>query len=147
MRRVFAVVLLAVLVTSALGIDHSVSASQSGDQRRAEQQRTAVANDLAGMQRGTTASLERKDGTKFDVVIEEITADSVTVLRQIRDQVTSETIPISDIARVKKKSVKKMGTASKVLIVTAVTLGVLFVAVVATCTAAPANAPARADAH
>ena len=100
MKRVFAVVLLAVLATSALGIDHSVSASQSGDQRRAEQQkRTAVANDLAGMQRGTTASLERKDGTKFDVVIQEITADSVTVLRQIRDQVTSETIPISDIAR------------------------------------------------
>ena len=86
MKRVFAVVLIAVLTTSALGIDHSVSASQSGDQRRAEQQRTAVANDLAGMQRGTTASLERKDGTKFDVVIQEITADSVTVLRQIRDQ-------------------------------------------------------------
>jgi len=138
MKRVFAVVLLAVLVTSALGIDHSVSASQSGDQRRAEQQRTAVANDLAGMQRGTTASLERKDGTKFDVVIQEITADSVTVLRQIRDQVTSETIPISEIARIKKKSVKKMGTASKVLIVTAVALGALFVA----CSVAPANAPA-----
>ncbi len=143
MKRVFAVVLLAVLVTSALGIDHSVSASQSGDQRRAEQQRTAVANDLAGMQRGTTASLERKDGTKFDVVIQEITADSVTVLRQIRDQVTSETIPISEIARIKKKSVKKMGTASKVLIVTAVALGALFVA----CSVAPANAPASADAH
>ena len=147
MKRVFAVVLLAVLVTSALGIDHSVSASQSGDQRRAEQQRTAVANDLAGMQQGTTASLERKDGTKFDVVIQEITADSVTVLRQIRDQVTSETIPISDIARVKKKSLKKMGTASKVLIVTAVTLGVLFVAALATCSVAPANAPASTDAH
>jgi len=143
MKRVFAVVLLAVLVTSALGIDHSVSASQSGDQRRAEQQRTAVANDLAGMQRGTTATLERKDGTKFDVVIQEITADSVTVLRQIGDQVTSETIPISDIARVKKKSLQKMGTASKVLIVTAVTLGALFVA----CSVAPANAPASADAH
>ena len=139
MKRVFAVVLLAVLVTSALGIDHSVSASQSGDQRRAEQQRTAVANDLAGMQQGTTASLERKDGTKFDVVIQEITADSVTVLRQIRDQVTSETIPISEIARIKKKSVKKMGTASKVLIVTAVALGALFVA----CSVAPVNAPAE----
>jgi len=65
------------------------------------------------------------------------------VLRQIRDQVTSETIPISEIARIKKKSVKKMGTASKVLIVTAVALGALFVA----CSVAPANAPASADAH
>ena len=122
MKRVFAVVLLAVLVTSALGSTVSVAASQSEDQRRAEQQRTADRHHLARMQRGTTATLERKDGTKFDVVIQEITADNVTVLRQIGDQVTSETIPISDIARVKKKSLKKMGTASKVLIVTAVTL-------------------------
>ena len=84
------------------------------------------------MQRGTTATVERKDGMKFDVVIEEITADNVTVLRQIGDKVTSETIPISDIARgIKKKSLKKMGAASKVLIVTAVTLGVLFVAALA----------------
>ena len=97
MKRVLAVVLIAALATMALGIDHTVSASQSGDQNKAERQRSDVVKALAGMQRGTTATLERKDGKKFDVVIEEITADNVTVLRQIGDKVTSETIPISDI--------------------------------------------------
>ena len=141
MKRVLAVVLIAALATLALGIDHTVSASQSGDQNRAEQQRADVVKALAGMQRGTTATLERKDGKKFDVVIEEITADNVTVLRQIGDKVTSDTIPISDIARIKNKSLKKMGTASKVLIVTAVTIGVLFVAAMAACSVSAANAP------
>jgi len=141
MKRVLAVVLIAALATVALGSDHTVSASQSGDQNRAERQRADVVKALAGMQRGTTATLERKDGKKFDVVIEEITADNVTVLRQIGDKVASDTIPISDIARIKDKSLKKMGTASKVLIVTAVTIGVLFVAAMAACSVSAANAP------
>ena len=141
MKRVLAVVLIAALATVALGIDHTVSASQSGDQNRAERQRADVVKALAGMQRGTTATLERRDGKKFDVVIEEITADNVTVLRQIGDKVTTETIPISDIARIKNKSLKKMGTTSKVLIVTAVTIGVLFVAAMAACSVSAANAP------
>jgi len=145
MKRVLAVVLIAALATVALGIDHTVSASQSGDQNKAERQRADVVKTLAGMQRGTTATLERKDGKTFDVVIEEITADNVTVLRQIGDKVTTETIPISDIARIKNKSLKKMGTTSKVLIVTAVTVGVLFVAALASCSVSAANAPADAD--
>jgi len=148
MKRVLAVVLIAALATLTLGIDSTLAASQSGDQKQAEKDRADVAKALGSMQRGTTARVERKDGTKFDVVIEEITPDSVTVLRQIGDKATSETIPISDIARIKNKSVKKMGAASKVLIVTAITLGVLgavFVAAVASCSASPRNAPADAD--
>ena len=82
---------------------------------------------------------------KFDVVIEEITADSVTVLRQIDGKATSETIPIADIAQIKKKSLTKMGAASKVLIVAAVTLGVLFVAALATCSVSGASASADAN--
>ncbi|AMY09227.1 hypothetical protein LuPra_02440 [Luteitalea pratensis] len=158
MKRVLAVVLIAALATLALGIDDTVSAIQSGDQKKADTQRADVAKALAGMQRGTTATVENKYGMKFDVVIEEITADSVTVLRQIGDTTTSETIPISDIARIKKKSLKKMGTASKVLIVAAVTLGVLFVAALTTCSVSgesasadanvsPANASVGADAR
>ena len=65
MKRVLAVVLIAALATVALGSDHTVSASQSGDQNRAERQRADVVKALAGMQRGTTATLERKDGKKL----------------------------------------------------------------------------------
>ena len=52
MKRVLAVVLIAALTTVALGIDHTVSASQSGDQKRDEKQRAEVTRALAGMQRG-----------------------------------------------------------------------------------------------
>ena len=44
----------------------------------------------------------------MDVVIEEITPDSVTVMRQEKDDAVTETIPISDIATIKKASVKKI---------------------------------------
>jgi hypothetical protein len=87
-----------------LGIDHAVSASQEVDQKKAEKTRGDVIKALRGMHRGTTATVERKDGTRFDVVIEEITADTVTVLRQIGDKAGSETLLISDIARIKKTS-------------------------------------------
>jgi len=86
MKRVLAVVLIAALATLTLGIDSTASASQSGDQKQAEKDRADVAKALGAMQRGTTARVERKDGTKFDVVIEEITPDSVTVLRQIGER-------------------------------------------------------------
>jgi len=142
MKRVLAVLLIAALATLSLGIDQAVSASQSGDQKKVEKQRADVMKALRGMQSGTTAAVELKDGTKFDVVIQEITADDVTVLRQVGDKVTSHAIPIADMARIKKKSLDKMGLTSKILIGTAVTLGVLFVAALAACSVSPANAPA-----
>jgi hypothetical protein len=142
MKRVLALVLIAALATVALGIDDTVSAIQSGDQKKADKQRADVAKALAGMQRGTTAAIERKDGTKFDVVIEEITADDVTVLREIDGKAASETIPIADIAKIKTKSLRRMGTASKVLITAAIALGVLFVAALTSCSVAGGSASA-----
>ena len=46
-------------------------------------------------------------------------------MRQHQDQVVTETIPIADIATIKKASAKKMSRTSKVLIGVAVALGVL----------------------
>ena len=62
------------------------------------------------------------------VVIQEITADSVTVMRQEKDHAVTETIPIADIAKIKKASAAKMSKTSKVLIGTAAALGVLVAA-------------------
>jgi hypothetical protein len=59
------------------------------------------------------------------------------VLRQQRGHVVTETIPITDIATIKKSSLKKMSTTSKkVLIGVAVSLGVLVVAGLAVCASA-----------
>jgi hypothetical protein len=136
MRRVFAVVLIATLTTMMIGIDRTSWASQDRDQEKRAKQRAAVARALGEMTRGSTATIERQDGQKMDVVIQEITPDAVTVMRQQQDHVVTETIPIADIAKIKKASAKKMSMTSKVLIGTAVALGVLVTAALASCVAA-----------
>ena len=125
MRRVFAVVLIATLTTMMVGIDRTSWASQDRDHEKREKQRAAVTKALGEMTRGSTVTIERQDGRKIDVVIQEITADAITVLRQEQDHVVTETIPIADIVKIKKTSAKKMSKTSKALIFTAVTLGVL----------------------
>ena len=141
MRRVFAVVLIATLTTMMIGIDRTSWASQDRDQEKREKQRAAVTKALGEMIRGSTATIERQDGQKIDVVIQEITPDAVTVMRQQQDHVVTETIPIADIAKIKKTSLKKMGKTSKVLIGTAVAFGVLVTAALASCAAASYSQP------
>jgi hypothetical protein len=142
MKRVLAIVLIATLTTLMLGIDRK-SWAQERDEKKREQQQAAVAKALSGMHRGTTATLERTNGEKIDVVIEEIRPQEIVVMREQRDHVTSETIPIADIAKIKQASLKKMSTTSKVLIGTAVAVGVLFVAAVAACASASGAHPTR----
>jgi hypothetical protein len=143
MRRVLAVALIAALTTMMLGIDRASWASQERDQAK---QQAEVRKVLGELKRGSTATIEHLDGRKTDVVIEEITADSVTVMRQEKDHVVTETIPISDIAKIKKISVKKMSKASKLAIGTAIAVGVIVVAALAACaTAAYSDHPATPE--
>lgn len=135
MKRVLTVVLIATLTTLMLGVD-TTSWAQGRDEKKREKQQAAVAKALRDMHRGTTATVERTDGEKIDVVIEEIRAQEVVVMRQQRDHVATETIPIADIAKIEKASLKKMSMTSKVLIGTAVAVGVLFVAALASCASA-----------
>lgn len=136
MRRVFAVLLIATLTTMMIGIDRASWAGQDRDHEKREKQRAAVTKALGEMTRGSTATIERQDGQKVDVVIQEIAPDAVTVMRQQQDYVVTETIPLTDIATIKKTSAKKMSTTSKVLIATAVALGVLVIAALASCASA-----------
>jgi preprotein translocase subunit SecF len=133
MRRVLAVVLIATLTTMMIGIDTTSWAAQDRDQEKRQKQQAAVTKALGEMAPGSTAAIERQDGQKMDVVIQEITPDAVTVMRQQQDQIVTETIPIADIAKIKKISAKKMSKTSKVLIGTAVALGVLVTVALATC--------------
>ena len=94
MRRVLAVLLIATLTTMMIGIDRTSWASQDRDQAKREKQRAAVTKALGEMTRGSTATIELQDGRKMDVVIEEITPDAVTFMRQQQDQVLTETIPL-----------------------------------------------------
>ena len=136
MRRVFAVLLIATLTTMMIGIDRTSWAGQDRDHEKREKQRAAVTKALGELTRGSTATIERQDGQKLDVVIQEITPDAVTVMRQQQDHVVTETILLTDIATIKKTSAKKMSKTSKVLIATAVALGVLVIAALASCASA-----------
>ena len=136
MRRVLAVVLIAALTTVMIGIDRTSWAGQAGDQQKREKQRAAVTRTVHEMGRGSTARIERQDGTTEDVVIQAITPDSITVLRQDRDHVLTETIPLADIVKIKRTSVHHMAAASKILIGVAVAAGVLLVAGLAACASA-----------
>ena len=136
MKRVIAVIVIAALTTLMVGIDRTSWADQKSDQEKAEKQRKAVDKSLGGMERGSTATLERKDGTKADVVIEAITADTVTVWQQYQDRsVGTETIPIADIAKIEKMSPKQAAKSHKALIATTIALGVI-VGLVAVCASA-----------
>ena len=141
MTRVLAVLLIAALTATITGIDATSWASQERDQNKREKQRAAVMKTLGEMGRGSTATIERQNGERVDVVIQEITPEAIIVLRQQRDHVVTETIPIADIAKIKKTSVKKMSATSKVLIGVAVAVGVLVVAGLAVCASASSAQP------
>lgn len=145
MKRVLAVVLIATLTTLMLGID-TTSWAQGRDEKKREKQQAAVAKALHDMHRGSTATVERTNGEKIDVVIEEIRAQEIVVMRQQHGHVATETIALADIAKVKKASLKKMSMTSKVLIGTAVAVGVLVVGTLAACASA-AGARPRLDTH
>jgi hypothetical protein len=67
----------------------------------------------------------RTDGTKISAVIQDVGIDSVTVLTDERGQVETQTIAVSDIRSIKLANPRKMSHGHKVLLVTAVTLGVI----------------------
>jgi hypothetical protein len=127
-----------------LGSDRTSWAGQAGDAKNAEKQRADVMKVLKDMRRGSTVSIELKSGEQFDAVIQEIAADTLTIMRQQGETASTQSVAIDDIARLKKTSIRKMGVASKVLIGTAVTLGLL----VAACRSSSASqaAPIAQDA-
>ena len=69
----------------------------------------------------------------MDVVIQEITPGRSHGHASAAGPHRDGDYPIADIAKIKKTSAKKMSKTSKVLIGTAVALGVLVIAAVAAC--------------
>ena len=76
MRRVLAVVLIATLTTMMIGIDATSWASQDRDQEQAGEAAGGGHEDARRDASRHTATIERQDGEKIDVVIEEITPDA-----------------------------------------------------------------------
>jgi hypothetical protein len=125
MKRVIAVLLMSVLATSVLGVDSTSLSQQDSRDGGRQRERDQVARTLGGMRRGATVEIVRTDGTKISAVIQDVGIDSVTVLTDERGQVETQTIAVSDIRSIKLANPRKMSHGHKVLLVTAVTLGVI----------------------
>ena len=131
MRRILAVAVIGVLTTILFGVDEISGAQQDRDAAQRAANRAQVASRMARLRPGATVIIERYDGTKINAVIQDIGADSVTVLVQDPrggggvTAVTTQTIAVDDIRAVKEVSVAKMSRTSKTLIAAAVVAGVI----------------------
>lgn len=125
MKRVMAVLLISVLATSVLGVDSTSLAGQDAGDRARQRERDQVARALGGLRRGVTVEIVRGDGTKISAVIQDVGTDSLTVLTDVSGHVETQTIAIADIKSIKAANLKKMSHGHRVLLVTAVTLGVI----------------------
>lgn len=124
MKRVLAIVMIAIIAAATLGVD-ATQASQDAQGTRRHREQEQVARALAGLKRGATVRIERADGAKIDAVIQEIGSGFVTVLTEQGGHVAPQTISIDQIRNIKQVSLRKMSQAKKVLITAAVTLGVI----------------------
>jgi len=130
MRRILAVAVIGMLTTLLLGVDDISGAEQDSATQRAAR-RAQVASRIAKLRPGATVIIERYDLTKINAVIQDIGADSVTVLVQdprrggVVSAVTTQTIALDDIRSINEVSVAKMSRTSKTLIVAAVVAGVI----------------------
>jgi hypothetical protein len=134
MKRVVTVVLIAVLTAFFSGVDNTSWAGQGvqdvkdRDAQKREAHRQALANQLEGMPPGTPIQVERTRGDKLKAVLQNVTADEITVLLPDGKQGVTQTIPLDEI-----KKVEKIGghTARNVLI----GVGVGVAALVGVCAA------------
>jgi hypothetical protein len=128
MRRVLSVILIAALTTLLLGVDRTSSAGQDPatampakpkkpKQTKEEKRRAEVTRVLSeDLTRGSFVHIERLDGNEVDGVVQEIAGDSITVARQERRGVVTETIAIADIGSIERTS-KPLGWRVKALII------------------------------
>jgi hypothetical protein len=134
MKRVLAVMVIATFLTLTVGMEQTSWAIQTIG---AAEHNEVVAR-IATLKRGSTVEVTGSDGTVFYAVIEEIGPDSLRVMRDEGGAVTTETLAISDIRRIRPVSPRRVAHGHKTLIITAIVAGVI-VGVVGACASSSSN--------
>src|SRR3954470_8281380 len=104
MTRILSVILIATLMTLTLGMEQTSWAIQTVSAVEHDE----VASQLALMKRGSTVEVTQADGSVFYAVIEEIGTDSVRLMRDDAGVVRTDTIPITDIRRIRVVSPRRV---------------------------------------
>lgn len=130
MKRALTVVFIAVLTAMIWGINDTTWALQSQDAQTRDAHQKAIAARLAGIPIGSPIEVEPVRGTKFQALLEDVTADAITVRLATGNYAVTRTIPVDEIRSVRR--IGKVGSrARKVLKVVGITAAVL----VGTCAA------------
>jgi hypothetical protein len=100
MTRALSVVLIALLIASVSGInDTSLAREQQAGQATDEQQRETLSRaNKIGINH--VVRIERLDGTESNGLLEEVTADAITILILDGPDRRRETVPARDIRRI-----------------------------------------------
>ena len=103
MKRALIVVLIAVLIAVASGInDSSLALSQQAAPapRESDAHQRQIASRVSGIGVNHVVRIERMDGSKANALIEDIMADSMTVLLLAGPDRQRETIPFAQIKKI-----------------------------------------------
>ena len=134
MKRILAVVLIAALMTFALGTQQTSWAIQTISATEHDE----VVSRIATLKRGSTVEVTKADGSVFYAVVEEIGADSLRVMRDDAGVVSTDTLPIADIRRIRAVSPRRVAHSHKTLIASAIVAGVI-VGLVGVCASASSS--------
>ncbi|HUQ89754.1 MAG TPA: hypothetical protein VM096_19485 [Vicinamibacterales bacterium] len=134
MKRVISVMVLALLMTEATGINDGSLARGQPSAAVQEKRRADVTRRLSRISVSSHVKVELTDDTKVDAFLAEVTADAITVDRiaNRNDKNERRTIAIADI----KKIEKARGRAMRILTITGVALLALVAIGVGSCAAA-----------
>jgi hypothetical protein len=133
MRRATSVVLLAVLTAALSGIDDISSAQQTQTTEASEAQRQKIAARLKGITLGSMVRIELADGEELEGVLEEVTADTISVITVENKKAVTQTLSIADIRDIERTNSGRLRKALRVAGITAaVVVGVCGAIVIAT---------------
>jgi hypothetical protein len=136
MRRVVTVVLVAMLTAVISGIDDPSWARQNENAQTRDAHRREIAARLAAIPLGSAIEVNPTRGNKFQALLEDVAADTITVRLATGDYSTSRTISIDEIKDLKKIVKISNHTTRNILIVVGIGTAVL----VGTCAHALASA-------
>lgn len=132
MRRALTVVVIAVLTAMISGVNDTTWALQKQDTQTRDAHQKEIAARLAGIPIGSPIEVEPVRGPKFQALLEDVTADAITVRVAAANYAVTRTIPVDEIKTVKRISRIGSSKARTVLKVAGITAAVL----VGTCAAA-----------
>ena len=113
MKRVAAVVIVALLNALAFGITGSAASSRDSAQDKEQARQAAILKKAREIPPGTVVRIVRMDGTQVDAILDNVLADTVDILLVTRTSRTPATIAPGSIRSIKPLKGSALKTFAK----------------------------------